>query len=108
MRELARHERGRGKRFPDELRRRAGEWIRTRRAEGATLREISDELGLCYETVRRWSELVASESTALVPVVVERRPAEIAAGDLTLQSPAGFRIEGLTLAQAIAALRELG
>ena len=79
-----------------------------RRAEGGTLRETSDELGLCYETVRRWNDLIASESTTLVPVVLERRPAEIAAGDLALQSPAGFRIEGLTLAQAIAALRELG
>jgi hypothetical protein len=49
LRELAKHERGRGKRFPDDLRRRAGDWIRRRRTEGWTLGEVAAALGVCYE-----------------------------------------------------------
>lgn len=52
-----------------------------------SLREISDVLPLCYETVRRWAELALPAATALVPV---RLQAEAESGDdLVLVSPRG-------------------
>lgn len=106
-RDLLRAERGRGKRLPAALRTRAAAWIRRQRSGGATLREICAELPLCYETVRRWAALPAPTTTALVPVAVAP-PLGAEEPGLVLVSPAGFRVEGATVQQTIAILRELG
>lgn len=104
-RALLRAERGRGKRLPAALRTRAAAWIRRQRSGGATLREICAELPLCYETARRWAALPAP--TAPVRVAVAP-PLEAEERALVLVSPGGFRVEGATVQQTIAILRELG
>ena len=70
-----------------------------------SLREISDVLPLCYETVRRWAERAQPAPTALVPV---RLRAAAESGDvLVLVSPRGYRVERLSTQQVAAILREL-
>lgn len=103
---LASHEAGRGKRYPSDLKARITEWAQGRRGEGASWAQISGDLGIAFETLRRWC-LAASPKTsrAMVPV---RVVADAADRTVSLASPAGYRVEGLTLQEAVAALRALG
>ncbi|HTE56562.1 MAG TPA: hypothetical protein VK698_37170 [Kofleriaceae bacterium] len=100
--------RGRGKRYPEGLRRRVTAWARQRRDGGASLQVLSKELGLSMETVRRWTATARDSTparTALVPVeVIEEPTARLA----VVVSPSGFRLEGLTLDEAVAVLARLG
>lgn len=88
--------------MPRSLKDRAGAWIRDQRAAGRTVAELATELGVAAGTILRWSD---GGARALVPVqIVPDRTAASA----VLVSPSGFRIEGLSLADAVRALRELG
>jgi transposase-like protein len=105
---LASHEAGRGKRYPAELKARITEFARARRGEGASWAKISSDVGVPFETLRRWcvaSEPKASSSRAMVSVRIVPDAAE---RTVTVGSPGGFRIEGLTLHQAVDVLRSLG
>jgi hypothetical protein len=64
--------------------------------------ELAIELGVAAGTILRWTQ---GGTRALVPVQVvpDQTPTCIA-----IVSPSGFRIEGLTLADAVSVLRELG
>ena len=110
-RELAPRARGPGLHYPDELRGRIARWARRQLEDGASLGALASALGVHRETLRRWTAGAARPPTgaarplALVPVevVVDEPPA----GTLSVVSPAGFRIDGLTLDEAIAALSRL-
>ena len=58
------------------------------------------------ESIRRWAlpELVRDNSGALVPVHVV---AEAAATPLTVWSPTGYRVDGLSVGEAAELLRRL-
>jgi transcriptional regulator with XRE-family HTH domain len=88
---------------PPELRDRAAAWLKARRAEGRTVAELAAELGLAPGTVLRWSNKVV---TAIVPVRVVADAAT--AERVAVVTPSGFRIEGVTLEDAVRVLRELG
>ena len=106
-RELSRVEKGRGKRYPAELRARVSEWARQRHAEGASWEAIKRELGQRFDTVRRWcSSERAPVARAIVPVRVVSEPS--AERVVSVVSPLGFRIDGVRLSEAAALLRELG
>lgn len=77
-------------------------WITARRAEGHPATELAAELGIAPGTVLRWSN---GRSRALVPV---RVVPDAVTATVVIVSPSGFRIEGLTLDDAIRVLRELG
>ena len=104
--ELGFHERGRGKRYPAPLRARVSAWLQRQVASGGTLRAAARAIALDPETARHWLRESSSAVTALVPVEV------IAAPDtrhsVSLVSPSGYRIEGLTLDDAAALLRRIG
>jgi hypothetical protein len=104
-RDLACVETGRGRRYPAELRARVVSWANGRRAAGASWEEIKRELGQRFDTVRRWC-LDGRETKALVPVHVLATKAPSRA--LSVVSPSGFRIDGLTPSEAAALLREIG
>jgi hypothetical protein len=74
---------------------------------GQSIRQVAAEIGMRFETVRRWAAAVALPATRLLPVRVidEMRAAE---RTLTIIAPSGHRIEGLQLAEAVAILRALG
>jgi hypothetical protein len=104
-RELARVETGRGKRYPAELRQRVVAWASRRHAEGASWETIKAELGQKFDTVRRWClSTRPSRALARVRVVSERAEPRL----VSVVSPAGFRIDGVTMADAAVLLRELG
>lgn len=105
-RELARHEKGRGKRYPADLKRRVTAYALGQRDAGATYEAIAETLGLAFETVRRWCMAATGSEHApmLVPVEVVAEPRS----KVAIISPSGFRLEGLEPAEAVAALRALG
>ena len=125
-RALARTITGRGIYYPDALRERVTAWAYARRDEGAPWDVIAAELGCNNATLRRWVQVEGRRrrkkeppSTALVAVeIVGDAPAlridpsgdavAINASRVSIVSPAGFRIDGLTLDETVAALRRLG
>ena len=101
-RELDRIGTRRGRCVPPELKARATAWITEQRARGRAVAVLAVELGVAAGTVLRWSN---GGVRALVPVSVvpDEAPTFVA-----VVSPSGFRIEGVTLADAVRVLRELG
>ena len=96
----------RGLCFPQELRVRVTAWITTQRAAGVSVEVLASELGLSRGTVMKWSQLArASEVRAMVPVHVVADRVE---STVSVASPSGYRIEGLSLVEAVAVLKELG
>jgi len=91
-RELARHKKGRGKRYPADLKRRVTGYALRQRNVGATYQATAETLGLAFETVRRWCMAEIAEPRSTVAII----------------SPSGFRLEGLEPAEAVAALRAIG
>jgi hypothetical protein len=79
---------------------------RSRRAEQrASWAQISGEVGLRIETLRRWCN--ARERTRSTAMVSVRVVAERADRRVTVTSTAGYRIEDLSLHEAVAVLRAL-
>lgn len=100
-RELSRHDAARGIRYDPELKRQAITFAKEQRRSGASWASIADDLGLNFETVRRWGETARS----LRPVEIVAEP--VSSG-VSIVSASGFRLEGLSLEQAIATMRALG
>ena len=99
----ARH---RGARIPSSLRVAIAAYAGEERAAGASCRGIGERLGVSAESVRRWTvpTRVRNGGSELVPV---RVVAEAAAGRLTISSPAGYRVDGLSIFEAAELLRRL-
>jgi hypothetical protein len=98
---LTRRERGRGKRYPANLRQRIGAAATVLRQMVQGWQSIGQLFGIPYETVRRVAG--ASEGPAFVPVEVVGVPS----GGLSLVSPDGCRVEGLSAAGVAEILRRL-
>lgn len=96
--------RGRGKRFPTELRERIATWVRRRRDRGDWWCELASEVGIPAATLKRWMEQCGASAVAMLPVDVIDAPS---GGTVTLVAPSGIRIEGVAIADAIAILRGL-
>jgi hypothetical protein len=102
--ELSKVERGRGKRFSAELRERVIEIGARRRAEGASWQRIGGELGMNYETVRRWC--VERKPSTLRRIEIVPTEPELSRA-ISIVSPGGFRAEGLTVRDAVMMLATL-
>ena len=91
--------------FSASARRGALAHLARRRAEGASVKSVADELGLAYETLRRWQDIGATgfRQVEVVPEVGE----VLDASGLVLVAPSGHRVEGLELAQLTELLRAL-
>ena len=112
-RELDEEGRGAGRWYSPELRERVGAWARRRHGAGVAYEELGIEVGLARDTVRRWateSEKTTPAARHSTPRMLPVRVAVVEQQQRTVVvvSPAGFRIEGLTLAEAAAMLRALG
>jgi hypothetical protein len=86
-------------------------FARSRRHDGIGVRRIAAATGVSAESIRRWTQGGGTRWAAreLVPVEVcaEVPRAELRSA-LSVSSPSGYRIDGLTLEQAVAALGRLG
>jgi len=103
---VAAHKPGRGRRYKADVRREVARYARRRRDQGATWATIADEVGLWFETVRRWCARMAQSTASIVPVEVVIETETTA--PVVIVSPSGYRLEGLEPAEAVAALRALG
>ena len=104
QRAIATVQRRRRRRYPAKLRVRISAWVADRRAKGAWWCDVARPLGVPAPTLKRWSEPTPTTPIALRPVdVIDAPPA----GTVTLVSPTGVRIEGVTIEAAIAILRRL-
>jgi hypothetical protein len=110
-RELARVERGRGRRYPEQLRVRVTQWTRVQRQRGASWKAIGRELKIAPESLRRWTLAALQREPELVPVEVVADADDEAAGHgqrLRVVTRVGHRIEGLSLADVVELVRVLG
>lgn len=110
-RAVSRIERGRGRRYPELLRKRVTRWAGARRQRGARWPELARQLGISAESLRRWVALEVPGAPALVPVEIVGAEADDGSGadrPLRLVTRGGHRIEGLSIADAIEIVRVLG
>jgi hypothetical protein len=103
---LASHEPARGKRYPSDVKSRVIEVALSRRREGASWQRIADDVGILFETLRRWC--LAAEGKPARRLVPVRIVSDSGERTVSVTSAAGHRIDGLTLQEAIAVLRALG
>lgn len=94
----------RGRRFPEDLKRRLVAAVSQLRGQGLGWIAIGDALGIAGETARRWHDQAPS-AAAIVPVEVVDDE-EVFEG-VAVVSPEGYRVEGLTVQEAAALLRAL-
>ena len=99
--------RHRGARVPPALRAAIAAYAREERGGGASCGAIAERLGVSAESIRRWVRTrLARDGMAggLVPVHVV---AEAGVKTLTVRSPTGYRVEGLSVEETAALLRRL-
>jgi hypothetical protein len=102
---LTSHEPARGKRYSPALKARIIEFAQSRRSEGVSWAAIASDIGIAFETLRRWCMAKPRPSRSMVPV---RVVADAAEHTVSVVSAGGHRVEGLTLHEAVAVLRALG
>jgi len=95
-------ERGRGKRYSEGLRVRAASWLRQQVANGRTIGVAVAAIDLDVETARRWLRAAPPAVTALVPVEVVTPSEDRHA--MSIVSPAGYRVDELSIAYLAAAV----
>ena len=103
-REFSKIGRGRGQRYPAALKQRAIALGRSQRGTGTTWAEIASSIGLHQETIRCWCR-EAGEARSLRRVEIV---ADEADKTVSVVAPSGFRIEGVSLADALTLLEKLG
>lgn len=107
LRKRAREENRRSekrRRYSRELREEAVAYVARRKREGASVERIASELGVSSVSLSRWSRAMGN-TKSLVPV-------EIIANEegsrLSLLTPRGYRVEGLSEASAVRLVERLG
>jgi hypothetical protein len=95
-----------GRRYPEGLREQILEFIDHAKNAGVAVAESCRRLGISPKQLNNWRTAVrAAQTRALVPVrLVESRANH---GPVAFVAPSGFRIEGVTVAQAIELMRAL-
>ena len=98
--------------LPQELHVEVERYAALRRRAGASWRTIAGSVGVSASALQRWGarERSSAVRAGLRRVRVRREwvPGQaVASATLVLISPAGFRVEGLGVAQALEMLREL-
>jgi transposase len=96
--------RGRGHRYPPELRARVIAYAVAHHADGVTVKEIGNDLGMDWRTVQRWME--GKHVPGFEKLVVHQDTHEPARG-LVMHGPGGVRIEGLDADTVVELLRKL-
>ena len=93
--------------IPDKVRQVLVAYAPEQRERGRSWAVIARSLGVSSSGLIRWSRQRVARCEGAVPVEVRvEEPSDVTA--VTLVSPVGYRIEGLGVSEALAALRELG
>ena len=98
--------RGRTSRVPQPVREAVLAYVREARTNGREWSQITSKLGLSQGVLRRWQQPAPRRraATLLRPVSVKTTASTAA---LSLVTPAGFRLQGLTVETAAELLRRL-
>jgi transposase-like protein len=99
--------RGRTTAIPGEVREVLVACALEQRERGKSWAAIAEALGVSSSGLIRWSKRRIARCEGAVPVEV-RVEAPSNGSSVTLVSPAGYRVEGLGVSEAVAMLRELG
>jgi len=92
--------------YPAEIRERVGRWLMGQRRQGARWTDLADKIGISSSCAQNWATRTERAAPALLPV-------QIVSGLCTktspavLISPAGFRVEGLSIDDLAALLGQL-
>jgi transposase len=98
--------RGRGWRYPKELRVKAAEYCRQRRSGGGvTWQMLEAELGVRWKTLMLWAR--SPRKAAFHAIELQRVHVDVPTGYI-VHGPRGIRIEGLTLIDVAELIRRLG
>lgn len=104
---------GAGRPFPADLRRAVVAFAVGAVAEGESAATVARELGVSEVSIQRWKKRFGDCSPPVglcrVEVVeAERRPGPEVLPSLVVHTPAGLRVEGLTVQALVALLRAVG
>ena len=100
--------RGRGRRYPESLKREALEYLELRRQDGRGIESSAAELDLPPATLERWAATPRpSRAPAFVPLMVVASAEAPAPSRIVVHAPAGVRIEGLDIASLADLVRRL-
>ncbi|MGH7279984.1 MAG: hypothetical protein ACRELY_00545 [Polyangiaceae bacterium] len=94
---------GRGRQIPAEWKARAKAWARKAHEAGASWDSLGAEIGVHGKTLREWCTEASGKRLRRVRVVAEDRVER----KVSVVSPSGFRIEGLTLEDAAMLLQTI-
>ena len=98
---------GRTRRYPAKLRAEVLSAVTAPRAAGWSWERLSDELDISIETLRRlWQDEQRGDRPALAPVEVVTELGGVS-GDISVMTPAGFRVDGLGVDDAVRLIRAL-
>jgi hypothetical protein len=100
--------RGRTTRIPDDVRAAVLAYVEQERARGRSRNDVATELGLSSSVLARWTGGRRRVRGKIVPVRVVAKPVPTDATTLRIVSPSGYRIEGLSLRDAVEVVRALG
>ena len=104
--------RGRGKAYPEELRRRAVAYFVACRAEGMAITEIGAHLGIPWQTLQKWASvadatLVTTNGAGFERVEVMDTSSSTQRGRVVVHGPRGLCIEGLDVDMLAELIRRL-
>ena len=93
-----------GFRFSAALRAEITAWLAEHRSRGEWWCDLARAIGVPADTLKRWMAPRTTDAARLLPVEIIDAPP---VGTITLVSPKGVRLEGVSIADAIAILRSL-
>jgi hypothetical protein len=99
--------RGRTTRIPEDVREKVLAYAEEQRRHGVTWQEIAKVVGLSATVLTRWRSGRRPATGKVVPVSVRDDGTGDAVTDIAVVTPAGYRLEGISLAEAVDVLRAL-
>ena len=109
---------GRGRKYTKQLRERVLDWMRRAREEGLFEIEASKQIGVPLTRIEGWRAADREKANSIVPLpIVPRATSETALVPVCIRdespfgpmisfsTPSGYRVEGLSLDQALGLLR---
>jgi len=93
-------------RYPRDLKEAALDYARRRRTEGATVKDICEELGLRHWTLHKW---LRTGQEGFLPVKVKSSAGPLLNGSPVpvLTTPRGYRVDGLRVEELLFLLHHL-
>jgi transposase len=101
--------RGRTTRIPDDVRAVVLGYVERERSRGRSRQEVADELGLSSSVLVRWAKGGRRRRGKIVPIRLLATPSvSPEAATIRIVSPSGYRIEGLSVRDAVEVIRAIG